>query len=457
MELTKPVAATAREIALHVLKTVEADGAYANVALNRELETYQPSKLDRGFATELAYGSLRTLNTLDWIVSRFLQKPLAAQNIWVRNILRLGVYQLFYMDRVPPAAAGNEAVELVKRYATPGEAGFVNGVLRNIVRRHAEIVFPPLGEDPVGHISLKYSHPTWIVERWLNEFGVDETISLCLANNITPPNTVRANTLRITRGSLAERLEREGLQVKKTRFAPEGLEIKGFYSLHQLLPFQDGLFQVQDESSMLAAHALSPTPHSRVLDTCSAPGGKATHLAQIMRDEGTVMALDVHPHKLALIEENCRRLGISSVQAALKDARNLPDSFTNWTDYALVDAPCSGLGVLRRRPDSRWRKEPGQIAALARLQDAFLQAAAPCVRPGGVLVYSTCSIAHEENLDQVQHFLTQQPEFTLDDLRPFLPAGLAPPGDLARGYLTIYPHIQGTDGFFIARMRRRKV
>ncbi|MDI6711324.1 MAG: 16S rRNA (cytosine(967)-C(5))-methyltransferase RsmB [Bacillota bacterium] len=457
MEPVKPEAIGAREIALHVLKAVEADGAYANLALNRALEEHQPSKLDRGFATELAYGTVRTLNTLDWIISRFLQKPLAAQNIWVRNILRQGAYQLFYMDRVPPPAACNEAVELAKKYASPGTAGFVNGVLRNIIRHREEIVFPSLEEDPVGHISLKYSHPTWIVERWLDEFGIEGTIALCRANNVTPPNTVRTNTLRITREALAERLEAEGLQVQKTRFAPEGLEIKGFYSLHALPSFQEGLFQVQDESSMLVAHAVNPVPRSRALDVCSAPGGKTTHLAQLMRDEGTVMALDVHPHKLELIRQNCRRLGVTSVQAVLKDARDIPGAFTEWADYVLVDAPCSGLGVLRRRPDARWRKEPAQMAALVRLQDAVLQAAARCVRPGGVLVYSTCSITHEENLGQVQNFLGRHPDFVLEDLGPFLPGGLAEPALLARGHVTMYPHVQGTDGFFIARMRRRKV
>jgi len=207
---------------------------------------------------------------------------------------------------------------------------------------------------------------------------------------------------------------------------------------------------------MLVAHALNPVPRSRVLDVCGAPGGKSTHLAQLMGDEGTVMALDVHPHKLELIRQNCRRLGIKIVQAVLKDARNLPGPFAEWADYVLVDAPCSGLGVLRRKPDARWRKEPAQMAGLVRLQEAVLRAAAHCVRAGGVLVYSTCSLMHEENLGQVQNFLDRHPDFVLENLAPFLPGELAEPALLARGYVTMYPHVQGTDGFFIARMRRRK-
>nr|MBU4513665.1 16S rRNA (cytosine(967)-C(5))-methyltransferase RsmB [Bacillota bacterium] len=313
----------AREIALHILKAVEADGAYANLALNRTLEQHQPEKQDRAFATELAYGTLRTLNTLDWIISRFLQKPLGAQSVWVRNILRTGVYQIFYMDRVPPAAACNEAVELTKKFGTPGAVGFVNGVLRNIVRKKDELVFPSPETDLVSHISLRYSHPTWMVERWLREFSVEETVAICKANNNTPPNSIRTNTLRISPEELKVLLEQEGLSARPSRLAPEGLEIKGFLSLRMLQSFRDGLFQIQDESSMLVAHAVNPAPRTRVIDACSAPGGKTTHLAQVMDNEGSVRAFDLHPHKLDLVRENCSRLGITCVETMILDARNL--------------------------------------------------------------------------------------------------------------------------------------
>ncbi|ACA60093.1 16S rRNA (cytosine(967)-C(5))-methyltransferase RsmB [Candidatus Desulforudis audaxviator] len=446
---------SAREIALHVLKAVEADGAYANLALNRALEEFRPSKLDRAFATELAYGTLRTLNTLDWIVSRYLQQPLGDQTVWSRNILRLGAYQLFYMDKVPAGAACFEAVELAKKYGTPGTARFVNGVLRNVARHKDELQFPDPETDLVTHISLKYFHPTWLVKRWLTELGPEETIALCQANNTIPPNTIRVNTLRVDRDSLAVRLEQEGLTVRKTRFAPEGLEIGGFVSMRALPSFQQGLFQIQDESSMLVAHAVNPARGVRILDACSAPGGKTTHLAQLMENEGIIKALDIHQHKLKLVSDNCRRLGIDNVETELLDARDLPGEFEGWADFVLVDAPCSGLGVLRRRPDARWRKEPGQITGLVRLQEAILAGAAQCVRAGGVLVYSTCTITYEENLGQVQSFLAHHPDFLLENLRPFLPAGLGEE-QMARGYLEIFPHThEGMDGFFIARMRRR--
>lgn len=444
----------AREIALHVLKVVESEGAYANLALNRALEQHQPGKLDRAFATELAYGSLRVMNTLDWIISRFLRKPLGAQSIWIRNILRMGAYQIFYMDKVPPAAACNEAVELAKKYGTPGAARFVNGVLRNVVRRKDDIVFPSAEEDLVSHIALRYSHPTWLVERWLGQFGVEETVALCRANNATPPNVIRTNTLRITREDLVKTLEREGLVVRTTRFAPEGLEISGFLSLRMLSGFRAGAFQVQAESSILAGHAVSPEPGARVIDVCSAPGGKTTHLAQLMGNEGVVRALDIHPHKLDFIRENCERLGITCVEALCRDSRNLPGDMKDWADYMLVDAPCSGLGVLGRRPDARWRKEPGQIPALVRLQTEILDGAARCVRPGGVLVYSTCTITPEENSGQMKRFLEAHPEFEPEDLRPLLPATLGET-ELSRGAIQLLPHVHGMDGFYIARMRRK--
>jgi len=445
---------TARDMALQVLKAVEEEGAYAGPALNRVLEKYRPAKLDRAFATELAYGALRSLNTLDWVLSRFLKKPLSAQTVWVRNILRLGVYQLLFMDRVPPSAACNEGAGLARKYGRGGAVQFVNGVLRNVARGMNEIRFPERTEDLVAHISLRYSHPSWLVERWLDQFGEVDTIRLCQADNQPAPNTARANTLKVTRAELAGRLAEEDLAVAETAFAPEGLIIDGFYSIKQLSSFQEGLFLMQDEGSMLAGRALAPAPGTRVLDACSAPGSKTTHLAQLMGNRGEILAADIHPHKLSLIQDNCRRLGVTIVRCLSADARNLPGDFKHWADYALVDAPCSGLGVLRRRPDARWRSR--ELPALVRLQGEILERVSDCLRPGGVLVYSTCTINREENHDQVRRFLNRRTEFEMTDLRRFLPGALDyGEGGLARGYIQLLPHIHGTDGFFIARLQKK--
>lgn len=446
---------SARGLALRVLIDVEQNGAFANLALNKVLEKYRPGKLDRAFATELAYGVLRSLNTLDWVLAQFVSQPLDRQSIPVRNILRLGVYQLMFMDRVPNAAACNEAAVLARQYGHEGVVRFVNGVLRNVSRRLGEIKYPALHENPVEHIALKYSHPHWLVKRWLEEFGPEDTIAICRADNEPAPNTIRTNTLKISREELAEKLSREGLSVAKTSFAPEGLYIEGFLSPGSLDSFQEGLFQIQDESSMLAARALAPLPGSLVIDACAAPGGKTTHLAQLMENRGKILAFDIHPHKLDLIKENCSRLGVEIVEVAGGDARELPGRLHGQADFVLVDAPCSGLGVLRRRPDARWRKNEHEIAELVQLQSQILDSASRCVKDGGVLLYSTCSITHEENLGQVENFLSGHPWFELEKLNENLPGGLDYKNTLSRGYIQIYPGSHGMDGFFIARMRKK--
>lgn len=449
---------SAREIALKILESVEEEGSYANLSLNKILEKYRPGKLDRAFATELTYGTLRFRNTIDWVLGQYVKKPLSSQSVSVRNILRLSVYQLMYLDRVPASAACNEGTEMARKYGHPGAVKFVNGVLRSISRQMSEIKFPDLAADPVGHISIKYSHPAWLVERWLNEFGCEETIQLCRSNNVPAPNTVRVNTLKITREELVERLKREGLIAKETVIAPEGVIIEGFLSIGSMDAFREGLFQVQDESSMLAARALAPEPGSAVIDSCSAPGGKTTHLAQLMCNRGGIIAVDIHPHKLALIKENSARLGISIIKEFAGDARELPKKLYNSADYVLVDAPCSGLGVLGRRPDARWRKEPGQIAELVKLQAEILESSSRCVKEKGVMVYCTCTITHEENMGQVEDFLSKHPEFILEDLTSFLPRSMDPEvSTMPRGYLQILPHRHGMDGFFIARMRKKGI
>jgi 16S rRNA (cytosine967-C5)-methyltransferase len=445
----------AREMALKTLRAVEEEGAFANLALNKVLEKYRPAKLDRAFATEIVYGSLRTMNTLDWIISRFLQQPLASQTVWVRNILRIGTYQLMYMDKVPAAAACNESVELAKKYANSGVVKFVNGVLRNITRNLDNIEFPDINADAVSHVALKYSHPRWMVERWLKEYGTEQTIALCKANNKTPPNTIRTNTLHISRDELINLLQAEGVNCRKTLYAPEALKIEGFLSYGTLKPFQDGLFQVQDESSMLVGHALNPAHGARVIDSAAAPGGKSTHIAQLMQNSGLILSFDIHPHKLDLIQDNCRRLGITNVKGMVADAREMPEDLHSWADYVLLDAPCSGLGVLRRRPDARWRKEAYQIPAIVKLQQEMLESVSKCVRPGGVFVYSTCTITHEENLDQVRAFLNKHSDFMLEDLSPLLPVNMANEPGVKEGYIQLLPHVHGMDGFFLARMRKR--
>jgi 16S rRNA (cytosine967-C5)-methyltransferase len=277
-----------------------------------------------------------------------------------------------------------------------------------------------------------------------------------MANNRVAPLTVRTNTLRTTRDGLIERMAGEGLAAEKTSYAPEGINMVGTGGLRGLLPFEQGLFQVQGESSMLAGHAVSPPPGSLVLDAAGAPGGKATHLAQLMGDRGIIYAADIHPHRLKLIEDNCRRLGITCVRSLEADSRKLLPDLAGRADFVLLDAPCSGTGVLRKRPDSRWRMTPARLPAILRLQKEMLESVSRCVRPGGILVYSTCSVLPEENQGQVEDFLRLNPLFGTDDLSPFLPAELGGNEDMKKGFVRLYPHRHGIDGFFIARMKRKR-
>lgn len=445
----------AREAALQVLLDVDKREAYANLALGAVLGKYQPEKLDRSFTTELVYGTLRARNTLDWALGNYLRRPISGLTPVVRNILRLGAYQLLYMDRVPDSAAVNESANLARRHGHAGIVKFVNGVLRNLARGKDKLPYPDPAADPVASIALRHSHPEWLVRLWLDEFGYDGTVALCMANNQAAPNSVRVNSLKTEITELMALLRGMGITAERGRYAADCLYLSGFVALGELAPFRDGLFQMQDESSILVGQAVSPQPGARVIDVASAPGGKATHLAQLMQNRGEILALDVHEHKIGLIEENCRRLGVTIVNTMLTDARTLPEKYSGRADYVLVDAPCSGLGVLRRRPDARWRKSLEQIRELTVLQAQILEAAAAVLQPGGVLVYSTCTITREENYGQVMNFLAAHPNFSLESIAGLVPESLDHAGTLQRGYLQILPHLHGLDGFFMARLRKQ--
>lgn len=447
---------SARDLALKVLYSVNEEEAYSNIELNKVLVKYDPEKLDRAFITELVYGVLRFRGTLDWVLGQYMNRPLDKISPWIREILRLGVYQLMYMDKVPPSAAVNESVNLAKKYGHQGVVKFVNGVLRNIGRNLDNLAFPDINKDPIGHIAAKYSHPRWMVERWIGEFGVDNTEAICIANNSNPPNTVRTNTLKTSREDLAQVLNKENIVAEFCKYAPEGLNIKGFKSIGTIPEFSQGLFLVQDESSMLPAHALSPQPGSLVIDACSAPGGKTTHLAQLMENRGKIIAADIHRHKMELIRENAERLGIDIIETVLTDARQLQEKFTEAADYILLDAPCSGLGVLRRRPEIRWRKKPETINELHQLNRDLLAQVAKCLKPGGRLVYSTCTITAEENQEVVEEFVQNNPDFQFGDILNFLPPDLPGFNDKkGLGYIQLLPQVDGMDGFFIASLEKK--
>ncbi|VBB07943.1 rna (c5-cytosine) methyltransferase [Lucifera butyrica] len=439
----------AREIALKVIQAIDAHGAYANIVLAQELNRHKLSDLDRRFVTELVYGTVKAGKTLDWLLSFYLNRPLTKVPVIIRNILRLGIYQLFFLSRVPPSAACNQAVELTKKYGHGGTVKFVNAVLRNAARYPERVVYPDREQQLTDYLALKYCHPAWLVQKWVGRLGAEQCERLCQANNGTPPLSIRTNTLRTNRDSLLERLRQDAVVCNPSEWAPEGIVCSEYPALSSLAALKAGMFQVQDESSMLVGHVLAPQSGEFVIDACGAPGGKSTHIAALMQNRGRVLSTDIYEHKLELTRDNAGRLGITIIETKVMDATRLGEHYPGQADRVLVDAPCSGLGVLRRKPDSRWRKSSEILRELPPLQKAILASAACCVKPGGVLVYSTCTTEPEENEAVVQWFLSENPGFALAVTGQYLPV------KRTEKMVQLWPQQDGVDGFFIARMQRK--
>jgi 16S rRNA (cytosine967-C5)-methyltransferase len=429
---------------------VESRNAFADRLLETLPDRAGLDARDRALVTELVQGTLRWQRRVDWALGRVSRRPLGDLPPWLRALLRLTAYQLGFLDRIPPWAAVHEGVELAKRRRPPGAAAYLNGVLRTLAAEPRP--WPePTAEDPVEALALRASQPTWLVRRWWARHGPDEAAALALAMSAAPPLTVRANTLRASAGVVADALRRAGVGAVATRFAPEGLALDRAGDLRELGPLRDGVVTVQDEASMMVGHALGPRPGETVADVCAAPGTKSTHLAALMGNEGRIVAADPHPGRLALLRDACVRLGATIVEPRLADARALAGSLGPVCDRVLVDAPCSNLGVLRRNPDAKWRRRPEDLAALADAQLAILDAAAALVRPGGVLVYATCSLEPEENEAVVAALRARRSDLVPDPLPASLPSLCRRAPDV----LWMAPHRHGSDGFTAHRLRRR--
>ncbi len=442
----------AREAAMVIVNKVLRENAYANLALKRVLEKTTLSRVDKALVTELVNGTLKNLIKIDYIAGQFIKvKKLDAH---IEDIIRIGIYQILYLDRVPDSAVCNEAANLARKYSNEGAVKFVNGVLRNISRGKEQIALPDKAKQPVKYLSVTYSHPEWIVKKWLEDYGFDFTEALLSANNETPPFTVRVNKLKCSKEELMEQLKKEEIEYSEGFYNEEALNIRGTSSIEEKESFQRGLFQIQDESSMLVGHVLDPQSGELIIDVCSAPGGKSTHAAELMQNQGEIIARDVHEHKLELIKQSCKRLGIHIVKPELFDAKELDHKLVGKADRVLVDAPCSGLGVLRRKADLKWKKNPDNFEELSKLQLQILSKSAEYVKPKGVLIYSTCTINKSENLKVVEAFLKSREDFILEDISPLLPENLAS-DTKSKGYAEIFPNIHHIDGFFIARLRRR--
>ena len=424
-----------RLAATRIVHEVTANGAWANVALAQTLRREKFTDIDRKFCTELVYGTVKAGASLDWKISKYLKRPLAKVDAKVLNVLRVAMYQIFFLDRVPNSAAVNESTELAKKFCGLGAAKFVNGVLRSSVREPSKSNFPT-GDD-IESLALRNFHPAWLVKLFADEFGLDATKELLTFDNTEPPLCLRVNRLKSTRDKILDALKKFDVQAETSTFAPEGIICRGHGALDKFQPLRDGLCQVQDESSMTAAHLLDPKAGDFVIDCCAAPGGKTTHIAELMDNRGRIVAADIYDTKLAHVKQNADRLGITIVEPTLIDARELGDKFTDRADKVLVDAPCSGLGVLRRKADMRWKKNPAELEPLPALQVEILSSAARTLKRGGTLVYSTCTILRRENQSVVEKFLSTHADFDLVETKIFL------------------PHVTKTDGFFACKLVRR--
>jgi 16S rRNA (cytosine967-C5)-methyltransferase len=445
----------ARRAAWDVLWRTQRGGAFADLALADLLA--RPGELrepDRGLVHELVMGTLRWQGCLDRALARTAERPLSRIPARLLIALRLGAYQLLYLDRVPPSAAVNETVELAKALGYGHAAGFVNAVLRAVQRKGRELLGVDPSLAPADRLAQETSHPPWMAEQWIRQWGEAEAWALCRANNRIPPVTLRTNTLRISREELSEVLRRQGVHTQAAPFSPEALKVVRLPGpLASLESFVQGDFHVQDEASQLMAHWLWPRPGERILDACAAPGGKATHLAQLMEGRGRIVAVDSHGARLGLVRRACSRLGVvgvETVQADLTDPRAVPRG--PW-DRILLDAPCSGLGVLRRHPDAKWRRDDRDPGRLAGIQRALLRALIPELRPGGTLLYSVCTHTPEETEGVLEAVLREVPGIRL----LAAPDGLPPPArDLLGpdGLLRTFPHRHDMDGFTAFRLER---
>lgn len=450
--MSKTSSSNARDIALDILIRVRKTASYANILLPKKLEASDLTAVDRGLATELTYGTLRNLGTINWALAQFSTRPLGELPAEALDILRLAAYQIIYLDRVPARAAIFEAVEQTKRRLHEGLAKYVNAVLRNLDRGQDKLEWPSKSEGLAKYLSLRYSHPEWLADMWVRELGVFEAEALLKADNETPDVSLRANTRKTSPAELIELLAKRGIEAKPGRYLPEALRVTAGGDLTKLQEFKRGLFTIQDEGSMIVSRVVDPRKGETVVDLAAGPGGKATHLSELMGGEGQVIAVDVSEARVKLIDKAVHRLELANIPTVEGDATKLTVGIKHRIDRILVDAPCTGLGSLRRRPDARWRKKPEQIAELAALQQKMLANAARQLPKGGILVYSVCTVSKKETEDVVSKFLSDHRDFEPDRLSTLLPKVLRKEAD---GTIQLLPSRHGVDGMFIARLRRR--
>ncbi|MCG3401375.1 16S rRNA (cytosine(967)-C(5))-methyltransferase RsmB [Staphylococcus massiliensis] len=431
---------TARQLAYDTLEKIETEGAYSNLIINDVLNEHHLSSSDRGLYTELVYGTLARRYALDYFLKPHVNTRIKR---WVRQLLWMSIYQYVYLNKIPNHAIINEAVEIAKARGGRHQGNVVNAILRSLMN-HELASFDEI-KDPKKRISIEYSIPLWIIEHWTTHHGLDQTRDIAKAMLQSAPQTVRVNETRITPSEAKAQLETEGYQVETCDELPECLHVSGKPIMTSGL-FKAGKVSIQDKSSMFVANVLQSKTGDAILDTCSAPGGKACHIGEKLNQTGHVLASDVHAHKMKLIEHNVKKLGLKNIEAIQHDATQ---PYNQTFDKILVDAPCSGLGVMRHKPEIKYRETKDSVLSLVDIQLDILTNASKHLKPGGTLVYSTCTIEQMENENVIYTFLKQNPEFE------FLPFEDFKSGEPVKT-LQILPQDFNSDGFFITRIKRKE-
>ena len=436
-----------RELAFKTLYDIERNKNYSNISINKNFKNVNISDQEKGLATELIYGIIENKYYLNYIIDKLSKIKSKKMSTYVKISLWLGIYQILFLDSIKDHAAVNESVNLIKKYDKKS-SGFVNAILRNVLRQKDSIM-EIKDKEIKDELSIKYSYNPWIVEKWIKDFGQEFTEDLLDANAEKPNLYIRTNTLKISRDELIGKLAKEGIKCTKVNGIDEAIMVQNLKNIEGNELFKLGYFTIQDISSMLVGKIANPEKDSKVLDICSAPGGKTTHVATIMENTGQVIARDVFDHKLKLIKSTVNRLGLTNVSIENRDALKLDDNSIDKFDYVLADVPCSGLGIIRRKPEIKYKLKK-EIKDLPIIQRKILDNASKYVKVGGNLLYSTCTILDSENIEVINSFLNENNNFELvpiDEVNVDL-------DNQEKGYLKIYPNIHGMDGFFIAKLKR---
>ncbi|MFH0924863.1 MAG: 16S rRNA (cytosine(967)-C(5))-methyltransferase RsmB [bacterium] len=441
-----------REVALKVLYKVEVNKAHVDSLISDVVSGKKIQTRDIGLLTELVYGVTRFKSKLDWVINNYLERDVYDLTPWIRNILRLGAYQLIYLDRVPSYAVINEAVESAKRHGHQGVANLVNAILRKVLNGYDKVINKRLTiQRDESSLAINYAHPLWLFKRWVDRFGLERTINICEANNTLPFLSLRINTLKTDKESIERSLKEREINFAGSILFEDVIQInehKGMDQIKDLLA--TGLIYIQGTSSVIATQVVEPLSDQSILDLCAAPGGKTSYLAQLMKNQGYILALDNNKSRLRLLEENIKKMNVKIAEIRQEDVSEYNEGYQGRFDKVLVDAPCSALGMIRQHPEIKWTRGKEDIEKFSKIQKAILSKAGRYVKDSGKIIYSVCSSETEETTDVVRHFLRNSGAFETDDL-----SSLASRYNLKaeNGWITILPDEQGLDGFFIARMK----